>query len=275
MTWDPAPDGAFDTPGVVTLRGTARVVGGGTADATVRVQVTAPVQVDIAPDPDVSVAATFTESGYSAEGLRNGDTTEKAWSNWKPGTTKNASDTVTFTLPAARDLDRVVAHFYRDGTNASFPASLKAQVRGAADGTWTDASEEIAVGTAGTPVVEVPLKAGPATAVRLVMTARQGGYITMSEIDVYARAAGLSSYAAAASVEVAGVPVAGFDPGTADYRVVTGDPARATVTETARDPYAAVSVEKVRESGRTVAVVSVTGEDGTRTATYRIALVRR
>ena len=41
-------------------------------------------------------------------GLRNGNLSEKAWSNWKPGNTKNPSDTITFTLPAARDLNRVV-----------------------------------------------------------------------------------------------------------------------------------------------------------------------
>ncbi|MFJ8113557.1 RICIN domain-containing protein [Streptomyces sp. NPDC096132] len=274
VTWDPAPDGAFATTGVVTLHGAARIVDGSTAAATVRVQVTEPAEANIAPDPGVLVAATFTESGYSAERLRNGDTSEKAWSNWKPGTTKNPSDTVTFTLPAARDLTRLVAHFYRDGSNASFPASLKAQVR-AADGTWSDASEEIAVGTEGTPVVDVPLRAAPATGVRLVMTARQGGYLTMSEIEVYARTAGVSSDAAAASVAVADVPVAGFDPATTDYRVVTGDPARAVVTATARDPYATVTVTKRRESHRTLAVVSVTGEDGSRTTTYRIELVRR
>ncbi|MFI6033231.1 glycoside hydrolase [Streptomyces sp. NPDC051315] len=275
VTWDPAPDGAFDTTGVVTLRGVARVVDGGTVDATVRVQVTEPVVTGIAPDADVSVAATFTESGYSAERLRNGDTSEKAWSNWKPGTTKNPSDTITYTWPAARDLDRVVAYFHRDGSSASFPATLKAQVRRAADGVWTDASGDIPVGTEGTPVVGVPLTAGPATGVRLVMAARPGGYITLSEIEVYARTPGVSADAAAASIEVAGVPVASFDPDTTDHRVVTADPARAVVTATARDPYATVTVEKTRESGRTLAVVTVTGEDGSRTTRYRIALVRR
>ncbi|KOG33492.1 glycoside hydrolase [Streptomyces resistomycificus] len=274
VTWDPAPDGAFDTTGVVTLRGTARVVDGGTADATVRVQVTEPAEANIAPDAGVSVAATFTESGYSAERLRNGDTSEKAWSNWRSGT-KNPSDTITYTLPAARDLDRVVAHFHRDGSNVSFPTTLKAQVRGAADGTWVDASGDIAVGTEGTPVIDVPLDAGPATGVRLVMTARPGGYITMSELELYARTPGVSSDAAAASIEVAGVPVASFDPETTGYRVVTGDPARAAVTATARDPYATVTVDKVRESRRTWAVVTVTGEDGSRTTTYRVELVRR
>ncbi|MCD7441029.1 RICIN domain-containing protein [Streptomyces lincolnensis] len=274
VTWDAAPDGAFDAAGVVTLRGTARIVDGGTAGASVRVQVSEPVQTNIAPDAGVSVAATYTESGYSAERLRNGDTAEKAWSNWRSGT-KNPSDTITFALPAARDLNRVVAHFHRDGTNVSFPSALKAQVRGT-DGTWTDASGEIAVGTEGTPVVDIPLEAtGPATGVRVAMTARPGGYITLSEIEVYADAPGVSSDAAAASIEVAGVPVAGFDPDTTGYRVVTRDPARAVVTATTRDPYASVTVDKVREHGRTRAVVTVTGEDGSRTTTYRIDLVRR
>ncbi len=275
VTWDQAPAGAYDTTGTVTLHGTARIVGGGTAGATVRVQVTAPVTANIAPDPDVSVAATFTESGYSAERLRNGDLTEKAWSNWKPGNTKNPSDTVTFTLPKARDLSRVVAYFHRDGSNASFPESLKVQVRAAGSDTWTDASGSVPVGTEGTPVIDVPLTAGPAAGVRVVMTARSGGYVTMSEVEVYAKSPGVSADSAAASIEVAGVPVTSFDPARTDYRVPTRDPARAEVTATARDPYADVTVETVREHGRTRADVTVTSEDGTRTTTYRIALVRR
>ncbi|WP_338899590.1 glycoside hydrolase [Streptomyces sp. TG1A-60] len=270
VTWDAAPRGAFAKAGVVTLTGTAEAVGGGTVDATVRVQVTEGTETNIAPDENVSVGATFTESGYDAERLRNGNTAEKAWSNWKPGT-KNPSDTIAFTLPKARDLTRVVAHFHRDGTNASFPASLKVQVRVADDGPWTDASGSVAVGTEGTPVVDVPLDAGPATGVRVVMTARQGGYITMGEIEVYAKVPGVSSDAAAASIEVAGRPIPSFDPGTTTYRVVTGAPGRAPVTATARDPYATVTVDR---SGRT-AVVSVTGEDGSQTRKYRIELVRR
>jgi hypothetical protein len=268
VTWDAVPDGAFGEAGVVTLRGTARVVDGGTVSASVRVQVTEPTQTNIA--SDAAVSATYTESGYSAERLRNGDTADKAWSNWRSGT-KNPSDTITFALPAARDLDRVVAHFYRDGSNVSFPAGLKAQVRNASDGGWADAGDEITVGAEGTPVVDVPLRAGAATGVRLVMTARPGGYITMSEVEVYAKAPGVSSDAAASQIEVDGVPVAGFEPGTTDYRVVTADPARAVVTVTPRDPYATVAVERSR--GR--AVVTVTGEDGSRTTTYRLTLLRR
>ncbi|MFB6846668.1 glycoside hydrolase [Streptomyces sp. NPDC056373] len=274
VTWDPAADGAFDDPGVVTLRGTARIPGGETAAATVRVQTTAPKETNAARDEGVTVGATYTESGYSAEGLRNGTTSEKAWSNWRSGT-KNPSDTITFTLPEAHDLTRVVTHFHRDGADAGFAESLKVQVRGS-DGTWSDGSDQVAVGAEGTPVVDVPVRAtGPSTGVRVVMTARPGGYITLGEIEVRAKVPGVSADAAAASVELDGVPLAGFDPDGTSYRVAVERPDRARVTATPRDPYAKVTVRTDAAGGRTARIVSVTGEDGSRTREYRIELTRR
>jgi O-glycosyl hydrolase len=271
VTWDRAPDGTFDRAGVVTLHGIALVHGGSTVDATARVQVTEPAQVNAALDKGVAVEATFTESGYSAENLRNGNLAEKGWSNWKPGTTKNPKETITFTLPAPRDLTRIVTHFHRDGGSAAGIAkSLKAQVR-KADGAWVDASGDVEVGAEGAPVVDVPLAAGPVNAVRLTMTARPAGYLTLGEIEVFAKTPGVSSDVAAASIEVAGVPIAGFDPATTTYRVVTKDPNRSEVTATANDPYAQVAVRK--DNG--LAVVTVTGEDGVGNREYRIELVRR
>ncbi|MEU1006021.1 RICIN domain-containing protein [Streptomyces tibetensis] len=274
VTWDPAPEKAFDDTGVVSLRGTARVPGGETAAATVRVQVTEPKETNSARDEGVTVGATYTESGYSAEGLRNGTTSEKAWSNWRSGT-KNPSDTITFTLPEAHDLTRVVTHFHRDGANVSFAESLKVQVRGS-DGTWSDASDQVAVGAEGTPVADVPVRAtGPSTGVRVVMTARPGGYITLGEIEVYAKVPGVSADAAAASVELDGVPLAGFDPDRTSYRVAVDRPDLARVTATPRDPYAKVTVRTDATGGRTAHIVSVTGEDGSRTREYRVELTRR
>ena len=131
------------------------------------------------------------------------------------------------------------------------------------------------IGTEGTPVVDVPLKTGPASEVRVVMTARQGGYLTLSAIEVYAKSPGASSDAAAESVEVSGKPIPSFAPDTTTYRVVTDAPSRSRVTATAHDPYATVAVDRLDEHGGTVAVVTVTSEDGVRTRTYRIQLVRR
>ncbi|GAA0479287.1 hypothetical protein Aca07nite_86430 [Actinoplanes capillaceus] len=184
VTWEvPVPDRLGEFP----VTGTATVADGTTLPATATVTVVEPIEVNAALDDGVTVSATYTESGYSAAGLRNGNRSEKAWSNWRSGA-KNPSDTITVTLPAERDLTRVVTYFYADGANLSFPASLRVQLLGA-DGVWTDASADIPVPTEGSPVVDVPVTAaGPVTAARIVMTARPSGYITVSEVEVNAKA---------------------------------------------------------------------------------------
>ncbi|MGW6929196.1 glycoside hydrolase [Lentzea sp. NPDC054927] len=178
VTWD---SGVFDHVGTVTVTGRAQVVDGSTVAATAVVQVTEPVEVNAA--LDAAVAATYTESGYSADRLRNGVTEEKAWSNWRSGT-KNPADTITFTLPKIRDLTRVAVHSYRDG-EGGVAKSLKVQVR-SVDGAWIDASGEVEVTSLRTEVVLNP--SPPATAVRVVLTARPSGYLTLGEIEVLAKA---------------------------------------------------------------------------------------
>lgn len=181
VTWDAA---VFDRVGTVTVTGRARIVDGSTVAATAVVEVTEPVEVNAAPDPAVTVAATYTESGYSAERLRNNVTDEKAWSNWRSGT-KNPADTITFTFPKARDLTKIAVHSYRDG-DGGIAKSLKVQVR-AADGTWADASGDVEVTGVRTDVVLNPSPA--TTAVRVVLTARPSGYLTLAEVEVFAKSA--------------------------------------------------------------------------------------
>jgi O-glycosyl hydrolase len=271
VTWGELP--AFDEAGVVEVNGAARLVDGTTVPAVARVQVTEPVPLNVARADGVSVGATFTEDGYSPAGLNNGDLADKAWSNWKPSD-KNPSDTITYTLPAAQDVTRVATYFFRDGTNPSVAQSLRVQVR-AADGSWTDASGEVAIPwNAGdpAPIVNVPLSVAATDGVRVVMTVRPSGYLTVSEIELYGKGPGESSDAAARSLEVDGVPVAGFDPDVTDYRVTVRDPRRADVTASPSDPYATVEIAGDGNRRRTVTVAA---EDGSQTRTYRIELVRR
>jgi O-glycosyl hydrolase len=269
VTWQTPAPGAFGQVGVVTVDGTAQVVDGSTVKARAQVQVTEAVQTNVAVESGVTVAATYTESGYSAAGLRNGNLAEKAWSNWRSGT-KNTSDTITYTLPAARDLTRVVTHFYKDGNNISFPASLRVQAR-AADGTWADASTEVPVGTEGTPVVDVPVTtAGPVSEVRVVMTIRPGGYVTASEIEVFAKTGVRSPDASLSAIEVNGTPVPRFRPDTLEYRVRTERPALALVTGTATDPGAQVTAEPEADGKQWR--ITVHSEDGTNTRQYRVNL---
>lgn len=263
VTWDAAPPGAFDQPGVVTLSGSADAGAGATLPATVRVQVTAPVDTSTTID---RIDATYTEPGYSTVGLTNGNLTDKAWSNWRSGA-KNPSDTLTVTLPRRHAVTRVVVHFYRDGSD-SYASSLRAQVRDAQGG-WVDVGTSVPVptGTSTAPVVEVPVTAGT-DAVRIILTAHPERHMTLSEIEVVVAAPGRSAQADAAAIALDGVPLAGFDPTTTQYAVPAGS-RLPQVTATAADPYARVTVTQA-DPGARAATVEITSEDGTRTRTYRI-----
>ncbi|GAB7044317.1 MULTISPECIES: glycoside hydrolase [Catenuloplanes] len=260
VTWGPIPP--LTTTGVVDVAGTARPAGGRTVPAVVRVQVTAPVDAAVT-GPDVT--ATFTEGGYSTAGLTNGVTTDKAWSNWR-STGRTPSETLTVTLPAPRDVTGVVVHFYRDGAaGAGIAQSVRAGVP-AADGSCTG-TETPVDGT----VARVPLAGSPTDTVCVVLTTTPNGYLTVAELEVLAKAPGVAADAALRALSVDGVPVRGFDPDRDRYRAEVRKPENAVVTAVPADPYATVTI---RADGRT-RIITVTGEDGTQTRTYRLDLVRR
>ena len=149
--------------------------------------VTEPVEENAALETGTAASATFFEPGYPPSGLVNGNLTDKGWSTWKP-TAFNSSDTVTITLPRERDVTRVVSRFFRDGRD-SYAESLQVQTRGP-DGTWRDAGDPVSVPDGSpAPVVDVPITPVRTDAVRVVFTNRPDMYITMSEIEVMAKAA--------------------------------------------------------------------------------------
>lgn len=263
--WDTPAAGAFDAAGVVTLTGTAPLPDGTTLPAEVRVQVTEPVEENAALAEGTEISATFTEPGYGTAGLRNGDTTDKAWSNWMPGT-KNTEDTLTVELAAERDLTGVVTHFYRDGGHHSYAEAVSVQVR--TGGEWVDAGTvAVPEATSGAPAVHVPFPAVRGDAVRVVLDARTATHMTVAEIEVLAHAPGVSSDAAVAEIRVGGEPVADLDPERLEYTVA----ADGEVTATAADPYAEVAVTQPTRSDPTATVI-VTSEDGTQDRTYTVHL---
>ncbi|RZU74365.1 O-glycosyl hydrolase [Micromonospora kangleipakensis] len=272
VTWETPAADAFDHTGVVTLSGQADAGDGRALPATVRVQVTEPAEENATLAAGTSITATYTEPGYSTAGLRNGDLTDKAWSNWKPGT-KNTSDAITITLPKPRTVSHVATAFYRDGSWESYAQSLKIQARNA-QGAWVDVSGSVTVplGGATAPVVDVPVTVTTTDAVRVVLTARTDTHMTISEIQVFAYGPGTSSDARAETIAVNGTEVPGFDPDTTSYQL----PVQGTlpqVTAVAADPYATVAVDQADTHDDT-ATVSVASEDGSQSRTYRIELQR-
>jgi O-glycosyl hydrolase len=260
VTWETAPAGAFAKVGVVELGGTADAGLGEVLPATVRVQVTAAVDDGATSAPGTTASATFTEPGYSASGIVNGITTDKAWSNWK-SSGKNATDTLTVTLPADRDVTHVVTTFYRDGSTASWAQSLRVQAL--VDGAWKDVSASVAVSgdTSRAPVVDVPVDVRT-SAVRVVMTARPDTHMVVSEVQVLAKAPGTSVDATLSGLTVDGEAVAGFDPATTSYQVPAEAGVTPVVTGVATDPYATVAVTQAGAVPGTTSV-EVTAEDGT------------
>ncbi len=270
VVWDAVPSGGTDRAGVVVVTGHADAGDGRRLAATLRLQVTEPVLADAALAPGVSVEASFTEPGYSPAKLVNGDLTDKAWSNWRSGTV-NPSDTLTVTLPAAQTVARVVTHFYSDWGRDSYARSLRVDVR-TDTGAWSDVSGPVSV-PSGRPApavaVAVPVSAGKSRAVRVVLDARPGLYMTVSEIEVLTPSApGRSSDARASSISLDGRPLTGFTSEVADYTVRTRRH-RPVVTAVATDPYARVAITQATRRTPTATVI-VTSEDGSATRTYRI-----
>jgi hypothetical protein len=265
VTWKAA---AYPAVGVVTVGGTAQVVPGVTLPASVRVQVTTPVEAPLT--SGVTVAATFTEPGYATTGLTNGDTTDKAWSNWK-SSGRNATDTLTATLPAGASPSRLTVHFYKDNSSGGgLPQSMQAGVPDAS-GACVVSGAVIPVGVDSPLAVTAPLPNGATGKVCVVLTAVPNGYLTVSELQVFAKAPGIGTDPRAAAITVAGRPIRGFNPAVTNYRVRTLKQLnRVAVTATAIDPYATVTVTG---SGG-VRLVRVTAENGTSVRTYRITIVR-
>ena len=117
--------------------------------------------------------------------------------------------------------------------------------------------------------------AGQLQRVRVVMTARPGTCIAVSEFSVFGPGTStvpvLGSDAALESITVAGQPVVGFAPDTLTYDVDISDREVPPVVAAARDPFATVAVT-LPSAVPGEATVVVTAEDKSATRTYRIAL---
>lgn len=271
VTWNWAgiSTGSFATPGVVTVPGTAQAPGGTALTATLSVIVTEPTAANVAPASTAS--ATFTESSsYGVERTKNGVTTDKGWSNWRSGT-KNAQDTLTYTLAASSTMQNAKLFFYRDGSSNTWPQSLSVEYRRGA-GSWTSlGSVDVPVPADGSaPVVEVPMKGVQADAVRVVMNARSATHLVVSEVELAASAPGVSAVAALAAVSLDGTPLAGFSSETTEYEVPWAAEERPVVRAVAVDRAASVQVSQPDADGQ--AAIVVTAPSGA-TRSYALTFV--
>ncbi len=280
VTWDwsSLDASATATVGVVRVEGTATAPSG-PLPASLAVVVTEPTPANAAPLPTTTASATFTEPGYDVDGTRNGDTTDKAWSNWRSGPLR-ASDTLTYDLGAPADVSGATVHFYRDGSHASWARTVLAEYR-AADGSWVavpGGPQEVTVPQGGAPTAEIDLGGVRTDAVRFVLdpSLRDGApvHMTVAEVEIDVLVASPSAVADLAALRVGGVPVTGFDPARDAYTVQVPEGAGTEVTAIALDRQATVTVAPGSGGPGTGATVTVTSPDGSTTRTVTVTVVQ-
>lgn len=268
--WTGVTEASLAAPGVVSVPGTAGAPDGSSLTAAMSLIVTTPTTRNVAPSSTPS--ATSTESGYSVDRTTNGVTTDKGWSNWVSGT-KNAQDTLSYALADTETLQSATLHFYKDGSSNSWPQSVAIEHR-TGTGAWSSAGAiEVPVPSDGTaPVVEVPLGGIRADEVRVVLTARPATHMIVSEVELFALAAGEGPDAAVKTAVrcVAGkaqlvVTASNLGAAAADVTVSTPLGAKAFAgLESAASASAAFATRAVSTPAGAIDVTVVQGEGGER-----------
>jgi O-glycosyl hydrolase len=274
VVWEAVPASAVAAPGKFTVRGVLPATGDTT---TVTVQVNPPAPVNLALNTSgaafPTATATFTGQYDSAAAVLDGVVSSRRWTNWDPNAWRPA-DTLTVDLGSARAVSSVRLDFFDDKGGTRPPATADLQRQDPATGGWVSLTGGPVAVTDGQVVLQKAY-AGQLQRVRVVMTARPGTCIAVSEFSVFGPGASTvpsrGTDATLESLSVGGKPVAGFEPATLSYAVdVEGDEVP-VVSAVARDPFATVTVA-VPKTLPGEALVVVTAEDTSATSTYRVAL---
>lgn len=277
VTWDwagLAPD-AFAELGVIRVDGTA-TADGAELPARLSVLVTEGTLRNFAPDAGVTASASSTESGYPVDRTRNGVVGDKGWSNWV-STNKPAQSTLTYQF-AARRVEQVTVHFWRDGTN-SWAQSMQVQLR-LPDGTWAPAPgwegvQPVASPTDGTaPIVTAEFAPTTATGVRVIMNAYPNTHLIVSEVQVFESVPAPASVSDLALLRLDGTTVDGFDPARTDYEVDVDGGRLPVLDAVAVDSAARVRIAQPTTGNGGAGTITVTSADGTTQTVYTVAVRR-
>lgn len=272
VAWDPVTAADVATPGQVTVNGTVTATGG---KAQVIVEVNPEAPLDLALNTTGAAypraTATFTGMYDSTAAVLDGVVDSRRWTNWDPNAWRPA-DTLEVDLGAPKDVTGARVDFFDDHSATRPPATVDMQRQDVATGQWVSLTGGAVTLTDDQVRLERPYT-GSLQRIRLVMTARPGTCIAISEVSIYGPghsgipALGTSSLVRGITLD--GQPLAGFDPGTTTYTANVGKlPQVDAVTQ---DPFATVSVTQATAVPGTATVVAKS-EDGSSTTTYTVNL---
>ncbi len=271
--WSAVEQDDLATPGTIAVTGSARSndPAGEDLPALLTIIVTEPDEANVAPRSTPS--ATFTESSsYSVTRTINGNPTDKGWSNWRSGT-KNAQDTLTYRLAEPSVVEHVTLHFYKDGSSATWADRLRVEYQDA-NGAWVAVPEvDVQVPLTGpAPVVDVELGGVTTSAVRAVLIAHPQTHLIVSEVEIWAKAAGSSSVSALGRLTIDGQDVEGFDPADLAYEYEATGADWPVIGAAPLDTDADVVIVQPEE-GEGTATITVTAVDGS-TTVYTVEVRR-
>ena len=154
---------------------------------TVTVQVNPPAPVNLALNTSGAAfpkaTATFTGQYDSTAAVLDGVVSSRRWTNWDPNAWRPA-DTLTVDLGSARTVSSVRLDFFDDQGGTRPPATADLQRQDPATGEWVSLTGGPTAVTDGQVVLQKAY-AGQLQRVRVVMTARPGTCIAVSEFSVF------------------------------------------------------------------------------------------
>lgn len=273
VTWDLSGLEAGDlaTAGTVTTFTGVADDDGNSLPATLSVIVSEPVGSNFATQSGVVASASSTEGGYPADRTRNGNFTDKGWSNWVPNN-KPTQSTLTYTFDTVRDVMGSKVHFFDDGQ--TWAQSIQFELLGE-DGVWRAApGYESAVDT-GTQIVTASWDVQRAKGLRVVMNAYPNRHLVVSEVEIHEPAPGPASVSTLAALRLDGTSVDQFASDTEEYDATVSGSRFPTVTAVATDSAATVTIDPATEANGGVTTIRVVSADGANESTYTIDIERR
>ena len=279
VAWNPVSADQFGRVGdIVTVNGTATVLGNYTLPVTATVRVAEAVNTastNVARSASVSQNIPAEYQSDTLDSVNNGykefvDNTAQRWTNWK-NRYNSPTATLTFTWATAQMLSGVNLYYYYDSCSA-YPESL--EFRYSLNGSEYQVIEATAqevesaqLGALYSYTFETPVNP---VALQMVFT-QQGGTsgahcvgLIEAEIMTYAASFTYNSSADLSGIKVNGTTLPGFSANTLTYDAELPDNAVVTASS---DSNAGITVLPVYNDVVRILTVS---EDGTKTAVYEI-----
>ena len=274
VNWDSVSVDQFQTAGtIVTVNGTATVLGNYTLPVTATVRVAEAVNTESTnvASQCSSLTEDVSEKSDNLKSIIDGESayqeaTNMRWTNYYNRTISNTAS-ITFRWDTAQLISSVNLYYFTDSHSASLPAAVRFEY--SLNGTdFFEISYKPVTPTAGFTKTEYEFtKVINPVALRITLTQQTGRCVGLTEAEImtYAASFTYNSSADLSGIKVNDTPLSGFSADTLTYEAEL--PENAVITASS-DSNAGITVLPVYNDD--VVRILTVSEDGTKTAVYEI-----